>query len=430
MRRIKSLVATAVFILGIGGSLLAAEKIELKVWVNETAFTTYGGYFEKVFFEDIEEFESRNPNVEIKLQRIPGGISEMRQKLVVAFRSRTEPGIFKTDESPVGSLLEGGYLDLCPEWFIESYLSKGGYESVVDELLSWDGKATVSPLGVSNLFAFYNKTMWKEAGLARSPATWEELVSYGKKISKPGPDGEPTTIAFSVRHAGNLAGVTDKWLPFLWQAGGEFTKKENGKVKAAFNTPEGLKALQFHGDMVTKYKISSVKFPKPWQAFRMGVSGMLYREAWLIEELQSSAPELEFGTAVLPVPEGGKQATITYMDLWAVTNRLSALEKEYAWRFLDFLNTPDKSLERSKAVGWLPLFKQNAQDPFFQSEYIKAAVDMLPDGKPLPHENINLAEIETILGKAIAEVLFGEALAEEAIGTAEEEINKVLLGEE
>ena len=162
----------------------------------------------------------------------------------------------------------------------------------------------------------------------------------------------------------------------------------------------------------------------------MGVSGMIYRESWLVEQLQNDVPELEFGTAVLPIPEGGKQATITYMELWAVTNRLSALQTEYAWRFLDFLNIPSKELERDKVTGWLPMFKQNALDPYFQSEYIKPSVDMLPYGKCLPHGTVSLIEIETILGEAIAEVLFGETSVEGALGLAEEEINKVLLGEE
>jgi len=429
MQKIVFLTVVVVLILGISGSLCAAEKVILTIWLDENKFSVYSGYFEKMFFDDVEEFEDIYPNVKINIERIPGGPAEMRQKLAAALQSEMEPAIFTSDEAGVAPLLEGGYLDYAPQWFVENYLSKGGYESVAD-LLKWEGKPAVSPMALSNLIAFYNKTIWKEAGLARAPQTWEELVLYGKKIAKPGPDGEPTNIAFSVRYAGNLAGVTDKWLPFLWQAGGEFTKKENGKVKAAFNTPEGLKALQFYGDLVNKYKISSVKFPKPWKAFRMGVSGMLYREAWLVEELQKSVPELEFGTAVLPIPEGGKQATITYMDLWAVTSRLSALEKEFAWRFLDFLNTPSRELERDKVTGWLPIFKQNAQDPYFQSEYLKAFVDMLPYGKPLPHENINLAEIETILGKAIAKVLYGEVSPEEVITPTEEEINKVLLGEE
>lgn len=421
--------ATAVFVLGIGGTLLAAEKVTLTIWVDENVFSVYKGYFEKMFFDDIEEFESQQPNLEIKLERIPGGSAEFRVKLAAALQSETEPAIFKTDEAPVVAMMEGGYLDTAPDWFVESYLSRGGYQSIID-LSSWQGKVMGSPMNISNLFAFYNKTIFEEVGLARAPQTWEELVLYGKKIARPGPDGEPTTIAFSVRYAGSPPGITDKFLPFLWQSGGEFVKEMNGEVEAAFNTPEGLKALQFYGDLVNKYKISSVKFPKPWKAFRMGVSGMIYRESWLVEQLQNDVPELDFGTAVLPIPEGGKQATITYMELWAVTNRLSALEKEFAWRFLDFLNIPSKELKRNKVTGWLPMFKQNALDPYFQSEYIKASVDMLAYGKSLPHGTVSLIEIETILGEGIQKVLYGEASVEDALSVAEEEMNKVLLGEE
>ena len=96
---------------------------------------------------------------------------------------------------------------------------------------------------------FYNKDIFKEAGFEKAPDTWEELVEYGKKLT----DRSKGRAGFGI--LGEKGGAGWHFLNWVWQAGGDFEVKKDGKWQAVFDSQEAVSALQFVKDLRWKHNI-------------------------------------------------------------------------------------------------------------------------------------------------------------------------------
>ena len=77
-------------------------------------------------------------------------------------------------------------------------------------------------------------------------------------------------------------------------------KTASGKYHNNFDNDAGRAALQFVVDAVQKYKIDDPKVQHDAAAFVAGATAMLFREAWVIGEIQEKSPTLEYGVAPIP----------------------------------------------------------------------------------------------------------------------------------
>lgn len=56
-----------------------------------------------------------------------------------------------------------------------------GYESSLLQPFIYKGKVYGLPKDYNTLVLFYNKEMFKQAGLTQPPKTWQDLKEYAKK---------------------------------------------------------------------------------------------------------------------------------------------------------------------------------------------------------------------------------------------------------
>jgi len=102
---------------------------------------------------------------------------------------------------------------------------------------------------------FYNKDLFTKAGIVdengepKPPQTWEEFVEVAQKLT----DRKKGVAGFGILGDSQASGW--HFLNWVWQAGGEFEKKVNGKWKAVFDSPEAIRALQFIKDLRWKYDV-------------------------------------------------------------------------------------------------------------------------------------------------------------------------------
>ena len=88
---------------------------------------------------------------------------------------------------------------------------------------------------------YYRKDLFRAAGLDpnRPPTNWEEFYDTAKALTNQ--DKGQWGFVFE------QGSESYYWINFLWQAGGDISAKDSaGKELAAFNTPEGVTALQFY----------------------------------------------------------------------------------------------------------------------------------------------------------------------------------------
>jgi multiple sugar transport system substrate-binding protein len=289
---------------------------------------------------------------EVKFTVFSTSLREMEQKLSAAVPTGTGPDIFDIGTNISVNFIEAGLLDPNPA-DIDQYLKGGGWNKFLVDFVSLKGKTYGLPLWEgSKASMYYNKAMFKEAGIAEPPATFPDLVAAAQKLVKFDASGKMTRSGVSLRLSGQGSGIAEKFRYILEAAGAPLiVQTPSGKYHNGFDNDGGRAALQFVVDAVQKYKIDDPKVQHDADAFVAGNTAMLFREAWVIGEIQGKNPSLDYGVA--PIPKW--TASSPYKMLlqpWAVYVNGKSASKPAAYEFLKFVTNKENSLRLTEMTGW------------------------------------------------------------------------------
>ncbi len=397
---------------GSAGSGAASAPAEITIWHY------WDGTNADTFDDLVKTYQSAHPGTKITTSMVPN--ADFLTKLRASATSKTLPDIAIGDLVWVPQVNQIGTLaDL------KGLLPTDVLADINPALTSFgtiDGKQVSVPVSANNLAYMYNKTLFKEAGLdpAKPPTTWEELMEMGKtivaKTGKPGYD--------LYTQAGDSGeGVTWNFQVNLWQAGGEFLTEDNSA--AAFNTPEGKKALQFWVDLI---KAGVSPYGK-WGEFEKGKGGSAQEGSWMVG-IWAADPPFDFGVAKVPYPSDGKPATNLGGEQAMVFNNSDANAKAAA-DFLAWFLAPEQVTRWSESTGMLPVTNSVATSSAYL-DWVKNTeprllpyVEQMADAHARPNTPL-YPKISLAFAQQIEKAFADEASVDEALAAAEKAVNDVI----
>jgi multiple sugar transport system substrate-binding protein len=412
-------VAAVVAIAGCGSSsapdTTAGAKADSGTVKQLTVWHYWDGKNADTFSSLVGQYEKAHPGLSIKVVNVPG--SDIQTKLQAATASRTLPDIEIGDLVNVPKLAQTGRLvDL------KSVVPASTWSDMYPSMLSFGSQGANQlsiPVSANDLALLYNVDLMIKAGLdpARPPTTWEELTAASATIRAK--TGKPGFELFT-QAGDNGEGLTWNFQISLWQAGGEFLNKDN--TKAAFNTPQGKKALTYWTSLV-KAKASPLG---PWGAFEKGNAVSAQEGSWMVG-IWAADPPFNFAAAQIPPPVGGQAATNLGGEQ-AVVFKSDGARQKAAADFLTWFDAPAQSLAWSEATGFLPVRKSVAEGSDYTGWVTKTAPRMKPfvDALPSAHARPNTplyADASLAFAKQIERALYGKATVGEALAAAENDVN-------
>lgn len=399
--------------------------ITLTVWVWE-----YHPPAIEAIKEAVEEWNSLHPDVQVKIESFPGDEAEFKAKVLTAFKTGTAPDIVGTSDVNFCGLVYEGVFTKAPEELI-NYLKDALLPGYVDLLRHrWaDGKMYYdgAVLYESGPFVlYYNKKMFKEAGLDpdKPPRTWDELLEYAKKLTVYDPNtGEIIRSGLSLRLAGHVGGIGDKWHPWLLCAGGRLLTPD-GK-RAAFNDAHGVAALQFWLDCVYKYRVDAIGIPHDTPAFAAEQTAMFHRRLSPIAYLAENAPDLEYGVAYRPYNDKfvSESYCTSHAHLMGVVS--TSPHKEAAWEFLTWLSQYENAKKYTVDIGGFCPYKEAFNYPPYKGNPIYDVIKTVPNVQSRCVHPL-ISEIYAILGKWVQKAVAENLPAKEALDNAAAEVNELL----
>ncbi|MGH2330634.1 ABC transporter substrate-binding protein [Thermoanaerobacter mathranii] len=285
--------------------------IKLGMWSSSPAE-------KKIVDDQIAKFKEKYPNIDVQIETIVG---DYMQKLQTELASNTAPDIFYLDSMPAPQLMSSGVLEPLDDYIKKYNVDVNDFEPALLSAFQWEGKTYGLPKDFNTLALFYNKDMFKAAGINEPPKTWEELRNVAKKLTKDGVKG----LVLSA----DLA----RFDAFINQNGGSVYK--DGKV--TLNLPENAQALDFYVSLITKDKVADTpqNMGEGWNgdAFAAKKAAMAIEGGWMIPFLKEKAPDLNYGIAELPA---GKQKSTMAFTVAYVMNKNSK-HKDEAFKLIEFL---------------------------------------------------------------------------------------------
>ncbi len=410
--RILTLVLSAVLaIVIVFGATTAQAQKELSVLTWNIL------YFQDGFEKWVKAFKKIHPDFTIKrLDKKGTEWSTYYQTQVVA---GTPPDIIDVQ----GALWleyasKGGLVDLTP------YLKKDkAYTDIIypDILNNWvfDGRNYGVPFYVSKTLLFYNKLMFKEAGLTMPPTSFEELIDYAYKMTK-GEKSGFMTLNFD-------------WLywPLFAMNGVELLTPD--LKNPAFNTAQAIKTAEILAKATKDGAINKTSWTGRWveplSVFAAGNIGILQAHApaylWMVGK-GKWMNEDTVGATHLP---GGWSTPNSHS--WLISK--ACKYPDAAWDFLKIASSGDGAYETGVGTNNLTGDKITNERLFkYFEKSIPAVVpvlktqlehlDKLVGNWPAAKD----AEIKEAFYPALQDVLLGRKSAKKALATAEKKVNRVL----
>ena len=273
---------------------------------------------------------------------------------------------------------------------------------------------------------YYNKDAFSEVGLDPDspPATWEELVEYGKQLVVQ--DGDNVT-RWGVEVPSSF------WLfaNFAIQAGQHIGSLGDEPCAVYLDTPEAIEALAFLRRLQNEGIMpdGAVAWGTAPADFIAGASAMIYHSTGSLSTLLANSP-FEVGTGFMPGGSAGYGANVGGGNFYIMAD-IGQERQDAAWEFIRWMVRPeqigqwgiDSGYVAPRAAAWevdpLKSYAEEVPQASTAREQLPYAVKEFP-------ATFGGQEIQVITTQAIEAVNTGELTPEEALAIAQERANDVL----
>lgn len=275
----------------------------------------------------VNAFMEANPGINVELSLSPDYVTTMQ----TSFASGDYPEVFYIDSSKLPDWAEAGVVAEAGDNIEDS---EDIYPSLLD-VFTYNDTLYCAPKDFSTMTLQYNKDLFDAAGVEYPTAewTWEDLRAAAEALTGENEEGQPVLGLVTPANF-------ERWLPFLYQAGGTLYD-ENGVIN--LNTPEAQEAIDFYVGLVDEGvggPPSAVDAGWGGEAFGNGRTAMAMEGNWVINYLNETFPDLNWGVAPLPAGAGG-QATMAFTVCYGVSSAAEGAEAEAAWKLANFLTGPE-----------------------------------------------------------------------------------------
>jgi putative chitobiose transport system substrate-binding protein len=319
-----------------GGQTTAAGAKEVEFWTMQLQpeFTDF-------FNQLIAKFEQENPGIKVRWVDVPW--QAMESKILTSVSAKTAPDVVNLNPDFSSRLASrNAWLELddkvTPE--VQQLYLKNIWQAN-----SLNGKTFALPWYLTTRVTIYNSDLFKKAGVAKPPATYEELVQVAKQIK-----AKTGKYAFFITF---VPGDSTEVLQSFVQKGVNLLDADG---KAAFNTPQGKAVFQYWVDFYKQGLLPKDALTeghrRAIELYQSGETAILASGPEFLKTIETNAPAISKVSVSAPQISGstGKKG-VAVMNL--VIPRATD-QPEAALKFAEYISNDENQLAFAKAANVLP----------------------------------------------------------------------------
>lgn len=396
-------------------SISADGVVQLDMWVHETD-SNEG----KLYKSLVEEFNEVNKGkIEVTLTQIPrtGDAGGYDDKVNAALTTGNMPDVFTIDGPSVGAQAEAGAIVPIGQYFEDEDLKD--FNTDIIQQGTFNGELYTLAAMDSSVLLFYNKDMFKDAGITPAtvdnPWTWDEFYDACKALTKDGVYG----ANLGLKDVGEW--MTYAFLPMVQSGGGNIISEDgNEKVEGYLNGKDTVDALTFIKKLVDNRLVSGT--PEDF-SFEKGSSAMTLSGSWEPSTLLEY-PEINWGTMPYPIKEKGAKA-VSPCGSWSfgISKDCPEENREAAVELIKFC-TSTKSCERMYEANSMPPARSSSFDniPAYSEKPLDVISYQLKNNAVARPVVVDYPILSDQFAKAVANVVNGMS-PEEALNEAVDQFN-------
>jgi sn-glycerol 3-phosphate transport system substrate-binding protein len=397
----------------------------------------YGGQRLEWVNQAVAKYNAQAKGVEVRAES-KTDYDKLFDAVLLAAGTKAAPELAQVVVTYTSAALKSGAFTTISDADTEKTIDPSSYMDAVVGQLTVDGKLTSVPWAHSGPVLFYDKGLFRKAGLdpEKPPATWPELLAACEALVKVSKVSE------------YCIGIP--WHPWFvenWMAGQDvpLLDHDNGRSgdaeRAALDSEVAQTVFQNWKQLYDEhyYPYSTEGYDFPRQMFSESKTAMTVSSIADAGYFQGAFAEQKRELGIGFFPSASEKpaigTTLGGASVW-LTAGLSPKTKQAALDFLAWLTSPEMAAEWHKATGYFPVNKKaeailQSEGWFEKNPAFYVALDQLKETKVTPATSGPLhsamPEVNDAIMKALEQVLIGNVPAADALKSAQEASNSSIL---
>ncbi len=407
-----ALLAAAGFVFATGQSEAGAsggKVVAIKYWA------LFGGSDSEIMDLMVKDANKALPNVQTEVTFVT---QNYYPQLSAAIAGGTPPDVAISHTRNLPAMASEQLLYTFDEALAKRGIGEKDFVPIAWNGGSIGGKRYGVPLDVIvGLVNFYNTDLYAKAGLKGEPKDGVEFIDNAKKIK------EATGVWGTSVPMTNIL-LYRYWFSGLYQAGGTLLTPD--LKKAAFNSPEGIGALQYWVDALYKHQVSSDKPMGEGEGFRFGKLGMQLDGVWNINGFRQ---QTNLKWDIFPMTQLFKPGKRNYFAnshnfILPRPRAVDNARRDAAINFVMWMS--ENSYPWGEKAGMLVARKKVQDDPKYQAyPFMKQLIVQANDATYPPNVKAT-NEVQNAMYTHLDLALARKKTPQQALADAEADVNKIL----
>ncbi|GGE25827.1 sugar ABC transporter substrate-binding protein [Pullulanibacillus camelliae] len=347
-----------IFMTGCAGSGSGASSSDGKVTIT---FMNWAGGGEKASLERaVEAFNKTHSDIYVKQEFVTGDYDTKINSLLAAGDPPDVAYVYEYNTMAWG---EKGILeDLQP--YFEKSKDVSMDDFIPGVLFNNKGKTWGAGIGPETMVLFYNKELFKDAGMAppsadpHHPWTWDQFVNAAKKLTVDVNGKHPSDAAFNadrIKTYGAMIPIGFNTLdPLLRSNDGGYVSSDGKTIE--LNSPDSLEVLQKVADLSFKDHVA----PIPKKASTLPDAPIMVQNKQLGMYISGNYDNATFGEngyqpGYAAIPMFKKPSNIAWAAGFSMFQ--GSKHKKAAWEFMEYMLNPKNIKSMYSDSVWIPTKK-------------------------------------------------------------------------
>jgi multiple sugar transport system substrate-binding protein len=365
-------------------------------------------------------FHNTHPDISVQIQVTPW--DDYWTKLRTAATGGSAPDVFWMTLAYFQYYAKGGALAPLDDQIKQDNVDMTQYVSAIRKGYEFDGKTYGMPRDVNAMGLFYNKKLFKEAGVGfpDDSWTWQDVTAAARKLTDTS-KGVYGIVAPEVDELG--------WFLTIPEAGG-YVISPDGR-HSGYSQPEDIKGIQFWVDLVNKYHASpnlqQMTDTDPLSMFTSGKAAMYYGGSWDPVAI-AQVPYAKANVDVAALPH---EATRHFYSNGLANSIYARTEHpKEAWQLVEFLGSKQAADIEASTGTVIPAYKGETGNYVKSMPWLHAQniVKQLPYALPFPN-SVETSVWRDYAIKEFAKVWTGKETVPQAAVKVNDQMNQALADE-
>lgn len=361
----------------------------------------------------IPAFEKAHPTITVNY--VDQNYDSLLQKLTTGAAGGTLPDLVRADIGWVPKLGALGVLAQLDQLMPDFQKLAGDTYPGILATNKWQDHYYGLPLDTNTRILLTNPAALKAAGLAKPPATFDELKA--------------DAAAFKAKGVSAFAdGGTGAWnvLPWIWSAGGDITSPDLTKATGYLNSDASVAGIQLLADLYQEKAIPNLMTGNTGatgtsDGMPKGMYANILDGPWMYDIWKGQYPTFKPIASPMPSGPGGSISVVGGED---IVIPASSPNQQAAAEFVRFSQTADYQLNMAK-TGQVAVVQSLGDQESADEPYLAPFIAQLKTAKARPPVPA-FPEIDKALSNYVAQALEGKMPVKDALTAAATEIDGLL----